>query len=217
MSGSPGEGPRPRFPGQPPPSTPAPSLQLTPPLPRSSWGRGGPPAPPVHPLGPQEGPPGPRHPDAGLASPADLVPAPLAWPAWPTASSRTGCVAVALLDKAQPCPVQAAGLPARLSTTRLRFPFLLPPSCCSLDSVPTSQPSKQRAETPIGLLRVFPSPLSSGREAAGTRKRLRGRPAGAQLSRGRMEESKFRVQRRKTQLGCGSWQTVRPASRSPFR
>lgn len=40
---------------------------------------------------------------------------------------------------------------------------------------------------------------------------------GAQLSRGRMEESEFRVQRWKTQLSCGSWKTVRPASRSTFR
>lgn len=153
-----------------PPAHPTPTQTLL-------RGEGVPLAPPVHPLGPQEGPPGLSHPDTGLASPADL--------AWPTAGSRTGCVTVALLAKAQPCPRRAMGLPTQLSTTRLRFPFLLPPSPCRFYSIPTSQPSKQRAKTSISLLRVFPSPFSLGREAAGTCKRLPGWPAGGTAEQGR--------------------------------
>lgn len=153
--------------------------------------------PPAHPIPTQTllrgegGPPGPSRPSPGTPGrptrpePPGYRPGVPCRPRLATAGSGTGCVAVALLAKAQPCPGRATGLPTRLSTTRLRFPFLLPPSPCRFYSVPTSQPSKQRAKTSISLLRVFPLPFSLGRKAAGTCKRLPGRPAGGTAEQGR--------------------------------
>lgn len=141
-------------------------LPLPQPLPSSSphpypdppVGRGGPPGPSrPSPRTPRR-PTRPQPPSAGLASPADLVPAPLAWSAWPTAGRRTGRVAEALLAKAQRCRDLKLASSARLPTTHLQSPFLLPTSSCRFYSVPTPQPSKQRAESPIRLLRVFSSP-----------------------------------------------------------
>lgn len=217
MLGSPGEGPRLRFPGR--------RLPLPQPLPSSSphpypdppVGEGVPLAPPVRPLGPQEGPPGPRHPDAGLASPADLVPAPLAWPAWPTAGS--GRDVWPRLCWTKPSPAWYRQLASPLGSA--------PPACGSLSFfhpraagfIPFLHLSQaSRGSRPRSVCSMsFHHPSAWGGRPQGHANGSGDSQQGAQLSRGRMEESEFRVQRRKTQLGCGSWKTVCLAFRSTFR
>lgn len=205
------EGPRPRFPGQPPPSTPASALQLTPSLPRPSCGeRGVPLAPPVHPLGPQEGPPGLSHPDTGLASPADL--------AW--RQPAVGRDVWPWLCWPKPSPARDGQLASPLGSP--------PPACGSLSSfyphpagfIPFLHLSQaSRRPRPRSVRSVsFHHPSAWGGRPQGHANGSRDGQQGAQLSRGGMEESElFRVQRRKTRLGCGSPETVRPASRNTFR
>ena len=89
-------------------------------------------------------------------------------------------------------PGPAGGLPRPAAHHPPAAPFLLPPLSCRFYCVHTPQPGKQRAESRSACCVSFHHP-SLGREAAGTRKRPPGRPAGAQLSRGGTEE--FRAQR----------------------
>lgn len=103
---------------------------------------------------------------------------------------RTGCVADGS-GQSPTLPGTGSWPPRSALHHPPGVPLLLPPSCCRLDSVPTSQPSKQRAEIDRSAPCLSITPQlgegTQGHSGSGDGQQR------AQLSGGRMEESEFRV------------------------